>query len=66
MKTILDNEEKRSLCVFWMVYLEIGIMGIFSSYCTPELRTSGRTLTLFIFIDTMSVCEERKMERKEK
>lgn len=40
--------------------------GFFSSYCTPELRTSGRTLTLFIFIDTVSVCEERKMERNEK
>ena len=32
----------------------------FSSLCTPELRTSGGMLTLFIFIDPLSVCGERK------
>lgn len=35
----------------------------FSSFCTPELRTSGGTLTLFIFIDPLSVCGERKKKK---
>lgn len=47
------------MCFFWMVYLESGIM-FFSSFCTPELRTSGGTLTLFIFIDPLSVCVKKE------
>lgn len=36
------------------------VLCFFSSFCTPELRTSGGTLTLFIFIDPLSVCVKKE------
>lgn len=60
IKNNLDNEGKKEFVFFWVVYLESDIMGFFSSCCTPELRTSGGKLTLFIFIDPLSVCVKKK------
>lgn len=50
----------KELCVFWMLYLGSGVVFFLSSFLTPELRTSGGTLALFIFTDPMSVREGGK------
>lgn len=39
-------------------------MFLFSFLYAPELRTSGGMLTLFIFIDPLSVCGGKKKKKK--
>lgn len=52
--------EKKELCVYWMLYLGSDVVFFLSSFHTPELRTSGITLVLFIFTGPMSEWEINK------